>query len=112
MDTAGFAVVFAVIWLAVAGTTIAHYLRPGDQRPDISVIARAGLLIWASGVLAFFAASWRHWPPSRMSQMQFFLETCKTAGFALMLVGWARYRWLHRAGRRVARQSAQPPASP
>jgi hypothetical protein len=77
--TAGFAVIFAVIWLAVAGTTIAHYLRPGDERPDISVLARAGLPIWASGVLVFFAASWRHWPPSRMSQMQF-LETCKTTG--------------------------------
>jgi len=112
MVLAGFAAGFAVLWLAVAGTTIAHYLRPRGQRTAISLLARAGLLIWSTAELGSYAAIWRHWPPVRISELQAIAIKCKLTGFVLVWVGLARQWWRGRSTRRdPLKQRALPPAS-
>jgi hypothetical protein len=83
--------VFAVSWLMVTGTTIAHFLRQHGTRRDISLLARAGLLIWFTGVIAAMFAEVRHWPAGQISQMQALGVSCKLSGFTVLLVaGLAR----------------------
>ena len=47
-----FLIVLAAAWLAIAGTTITRLRRRRGMRRDISLVARAGLLIWFTGVIA------------------------------------------------------------
>jgi hypothetical protein len=86
-----FLLVFAAAWLMVTGTAIAHFIRPRGIRRDISLLARAGLVIWFTGVMAAMFAEVRHWPAGQISQMQGLGVRCKLAGFAVLLVaGLAR----------------------
>jgi hypothetical protein len=70
-------------WLAVAGSTATHLMRPRGMRRDISLLARAGLLIWFPGVIAATFAEVRHWPAREIGQMHAVGSTCKLTGFAL-----------------------------
>lgn len=102
-----FLVAFAIGWLIVVGTTIAHFLRPREQRRDISLLARAGMLIWFTGVLAAMLAAWRHWPPSQISEIYVIGMKCKVTGFVLLCAGLIR----RERSRRIARsQDSQGPA--
>ncbi len=98
-----FLLVFAVAWLVVAGATIARFVRSRGIRWDITLLARAGLLIWFTGEIAAMFAEVRHWPAGQISQMQALGVRCKLAGFTVLLVaGLASLMrsWLRaRAGR-------------
>ncbi len=62
--------VFAAAWLAVAGTAIIHLRRWRGMRRNISLVARAGLLIWFTGVIAASFAGVRHWPTREIGQLR------------------------------------------
>src|SRR5712691_10536242 len=81
-----FLAVFAAAWLVVTGATLAHFMRPRGTRRDISLLARAGLLIWFSGVIAAAFAEVRHWPAAQVIQMQALGVRCKFAGFGILLI--------------------------
>lgn len=109
-----FLIVFCVAWLGVAGTTIAYPMRPRRMRRDISLLARAGLLIWFTGVIAAIFADVRHWPAREIGRMHAVGTTCKLTGFALLIAGLAlqafkaRLRRSARAGSRT-RTGVMPP---
>jgi len=84
-----FLIVFAMAWLAVAVTTITHLMHPRGMRRDISLLARAGLLIWFTGVIAATFAEVRHWPAREVGQMNAVLAVCKLTGFAALIAGLA-----------------------
>jgi hypothetical protein len=84
-----FLIVFCAVWLAVAGTTIIHVMRGSGARRDISLVARAGLLIWSTAVIAAMLAEVRHWPAHEIGRMHAVEIAGKLAGFALLLAGVA-----------------------
>lgn len=87
-----FLVVFAAAWLAVVGSTVAHFMRPRDARKEIALLARAGLLIWFTGIIAAMFAEVRHWPASQISHMDAVGLKCKVTGFIVLIVGLAVQR--------------------
>src|SRR5215469_17870705 len=98
-----FLVVFAAAWLAVVGSTVAHFMRPSGMRRDIALLARAGLLIWFTGIIAAEFAEVRHWPAGQIAQMQSVGIKCKVTGFVVLVVGLA----VHRGSRRRAVSTEQ-----
>lgn len=80
-----FLIAFAVAWLAVTVTTVTRLLRPRRSRWDVSLLARAGLLIWFPGVIAATFAEVRHRPASQISQTNALEIRCKMAGSAVLL---------------------------
>jgi surface polysaccharide O-acyltransferase-like enzyme len=95
-----FFIVFAVAWLAVVGATVAHFMRPRQMRREISLLARAGLLIWFTGVLVATFANTRHWPANQVGPLNDLRVTCKLVGFAALLVaGLVRLGRRRRAAR-------------
>jgi hypothetical protein len=85
-----FLLVFAAAWLAVAGTTVMRLRRRWGMRRDASLVARAGLLIWFTGVVvAASLASARHWPAREISHVNAAEYACKISGFALLAAGLA-----------------------
>lgn len=95
-----FLVVFAAGWLVVAGSTVVHFIRPRETRRGIALLARAGLLIWFTGVIAAMFAEVRHWPVSQIAQMQVVGFKCKVTGFIVLIVGLiGRFRRSGRARR-------------
>jgi hypothetical protein len=101
-----FLVVFAAAWLAVACSTVAHFTRPPQVRRDIALLARAGLLIWFTGIIAATFAEVRHWPASQITQMGALGLKCKVTGFIVLVVGLA----LRRRPRREA-AGGEPPSN-
>jgi hypothetical protein len=98
-----FLIAFSAAWLAVAGSTATHLMRPRRTRGDISLLARAGLLIWLPGVIAATFAEVRHWPAREIGQMHAVGSTCKLTGFALLIAGLA----LQARSRRTARPGSR-----
>lgn len=93
-----FLVVFTVAWLAVAGSTLVRFARPRGVRRDMALVARAGLLIWFTGIIAATFAEVRHWPASQIARMNDLGAQGKVTGFIVLLVGLA----IHRRSRRAA----------
>jgi hypothetical protein len=107
-----FLIVFSAAWLAVAGATATHLTRPRGMRRGISLLARAGLLIWFTGVIAATFAEVRHWPAGEIGQMHAVGTTCKLTGFAVLIAGLAlqaRSRRTARAGSRTRTGVTPPP---
>jgi peptidoglycan biosynthesis protein MviN/MurJ (putative lipid II flippase) len=108
-----FLLLFAAAWLAVAVTTVIR-LRRGMRR-DISLVARAGLLILFTGVIVASLAGARHWPAREIGQVNAVEHVCKVAGFALLAAGLAlrarpaRSRRTPRAGSRTMSGVMQAP---
>jgi hypothetical protein len=86
---ATFLVLFAAAWLVVAGNTIISLRRGRGMRRDISLVARAGLLIWFTGVIAASFAGARHWPAREVGPVNAVEYACKITGFALVAAGLA-----------------------
>ena len=84
-----FLVVFAAGWLAVAGSTVAHFMRPRERRQNIVLLARVGLLIWFTGVIPAMFAEMRHWPAGQITELHGVSLKCKVTGFILLVVGLA-----------------------
>jgi hypothetical protein len=61
-----FLVLFAGGWLAVAGSTVVRFVRARWMRPG-GLLARAGLLVWFTGIIAAMFAEVRHWPASQVA---------------------------------------------
>lgn len=99
-----FLIVFCAAWLAVAGTTIANVVFHGGARRDIWLVARAGLLIWMTGVIVAMLAEVRHWPAHEIGQLHTVEIAGKVGGFALLLAGLA----LQARSRRSARAASRP----
>ena len=112
-----FLIVFAAAWLAVAGTTITRLRRRRGVPRDISLVARAGLLIWFTDVIAAMFEV-RHWPAGEIGQMNAVEIACKLAGFAILIAGLAfqalqaRSRRTAGAGSRTRSRVMQPPDAP
>jgi hypothetical protein len=106
-----FLIAFSAAWLAVVGTTITHLMRPRGMRPGIWLLARAGLLIWFTGVLAASFAEVRHWPAREIGQMHAVETTCKLTGFAVLIAGLALQARSSRTARAAsrARTGVTPP---
>jgi hypothetical protein len=68
----------------VAGTTVIHLRRGRGMRRKISLLARAGQLIWFTGVIAPSLADARHWPAREIGQVNGVEYACKMTGFALL----------------------------
>ncbi len=86
-----FLVLFAVGWLAVAGSTVVRFARARWMRPG-ALLARAGLLVWFTGIIAGMFAEVRHWPASQIAQMQHLGVRAKMTGFVILAVSLA-VRW-------------------
>jgi hypothetical protein len=84
-----FLLLFAAAWLAVVGTTVVHLRRGRGMPGDISLLARAGLLAWFTGVIAASLADARHWPAREIGQVHAVEYACKLTGFALLAAGLA-----------------------
>src|SRR6185312_5333628 len=82
-----FLVLFAGGWLAVAGSTVVRFVRARWMRPG-GLLARAGLLVWFTGIIAAMFAEVRHWPASQIAQMQHLDVRAKMTGFANLAVRW------------------------
>jgi hypothetical protein len=110
-----FLLLFAAAWLAVAGATIIQLRRGRGMRRDISLVARAGLLIWFTGVIAASLADARHWPAREIGQVNTVEYACKVTGFALLAAGLllraitSRSRRTLRAASRTMSGDMQPP---
>jgi hypothetical protein len=115
MSAAMMFLLFAVAWLAVAGTTVIHLRRGRGMRRDISLVARAGLLIWFTGVIVASLADARHWAAHEIGQVNAVEYACKMTGFALLAASLAlrafavRSRRTPRAGSRTMSGDMQPP---
>jgi hypothetical protein len=83
-----FLILFAVGWLAVAGSTVVRFGRARGMRPG-GLLARAGLLVWFTGIIAAMFAEVRHWPAGQVAQMQDLGFKAKMTGFAVLAVGLA-----------------------
>jgi hypothetical protein len=103
-----FLFVFAAAWLAVAGSMVIQLRRGRGMRQGISLVVRAGLLIWFAGVIVASVAVARHWPAREIGQADAVEYACKITGFALVAAGLAlractaRPRRTARAGGRTA----------
>jgi hypothetical protein len=83
-----FLVLFAVGWLAVAGSTVVRFARARWMGPG-ALLARAGLLVWFTGIISAMFAEVRHWPASRIAQMHDLGIKAKMTGFVVLAVGLA-----------------------
>lgn len=92
-----FLILFAAGWLAVAGSTVVRFARARGMRPG-ALLARAGLLVWFTGVIAAMFAEVRHWPASQITRMQDLSFKAKMTGFIVLAAGLAIY-WRSRRGR-------------
>jgi hypothetical protein len=65
-----------------------HHGHPSQARArnarKISLLARAGLLVWFTGVIAPSLADARHWPAREIGQVNGVEYACKMTGFALL----------------------------